>query len=105
MLKKSLATVGLALVLTGSAAAQDAKTVIAAASKAMGGDTLTTIEYSATGFDFVLGQVQPEHSMAEVHEQDVQARDRLQGAGLAGGQSSRPIREPPAGRRTAAGAR
>jgi hypothetical protein len=50
------ATAAVALVLTGSAAAQDAKAVIAAASKAMGGDTLNTIEYSATGFDFVLGQ-------------------------------------------------
>ena len=40
----------------GSAAAQDAKTVIADASKAMGVDALNTVEYSATGFDFALGQ-------------------------------------------------
>jgi glyoxylase-like metal-dependent hydrolase (beta-lactamase superfamily II) len=37
-------------------AAQDAKTVIANASKAMGVDTLRTVEFSATGLDFALGQ-------------------------------------------------
>jgi glyoxylase-like metal-dependent hydrolase (beta-lactamase superfamily II) len=44
--------------LFGSAAvrAQDAKAVIADASKALGVDTLNTVQYSATGFDFVLGQ-------------------------------------------------
>ena len=40
----------------GVSAAQDAKTVLADASKAMGADTLNTVEYSATGFDFALGQ-------------------------------------------------
>jgi glyoxylase-like metal-dependent hydrolase (beta-lactamase superfamily II) len=38
------------------AAAQDAKTVIAAASKAMGADTLNTIEFSGSGADFAIGQ-------------------------------------------------
>ena len=38
------------------AAAQDAKTVIAAASKAMGADTLNTIEFSGSGADFAVGQ-------------------------------------------------
>src|SRR6267142_6930181 len=38
------------------AAAQDAGTTIAAASKAMGADTLNTVEFSATGADFALGQ-------------------------------------------------
>jgi glyoxylase-like metal-dependent hydrolase (beta-lactamase superfamily II) len=42
--------------LASPAAAQDARTVISTASKAIGADTLKTIEYSATGFDFVLGQ-------------------------------------------------
>jgi glyoxylase-like metal-dependent hydrolase (beta-lactamase superfamily II) len=37
-------------------AAQDAKAVLSAASKAMGADTLKTIEYSGSGFDFALGQ-------------------------------------------------
>jgi len=36
--------------------AQDAVSVIAAASKAMGADSLTTIEYAGSGYDFVFGQ-------------------------------------------------
>src|SRR5262245_28241614 len=44
------------LLLAGPAAAQDAKTAIAAASKAMGVDTLKTVTYSGTGMDFALGQ-------------------------------------------------
>jgi glyoxylase-like metal-dependent hydrolase (beta-lactamase superfamily II) len=40
----------------GVSAAQDAKTVLGDASKALGADTLNTVEYSATGFDYVLGQ-------------------------------------------------
>src|SRR5215471_3680931 len=40
----------------GVSAAQDAKTVLADASKALGVDVLNTVEFSATGFDFVLGQ-------------------------------------------------
>jgi glyoxylase-like metal-dependent hydrolase (beta-lactamase superfamily II) len=56
MLKKSLAVVGLAVLLVWSVSAQDAKAVIDAASKAMGVDTLKTVQYSATGLDFTLGQ-------------------------------------------------
>ena len=56
MLKKSLAGFGLAAVLVWTASAQDAKAVIASASKAMGVDTLKTVQYSATGMDFALGQ-------------------------------------------------
>lgn len=44
----------LAVVLSAPASAQDAKSVIANASKAMG--DLRTVEFSATGYDFVLGQ-------------------------------------------------
>jgi glyoxylase-like metal-dependent hydrolase (beta-lactamase superfamily II) len=40
----------------GVSAAQDARTVLADASKALGVDTLNTVEFSATGYDFVLGQ-------------------------------------------------
>ena len=36
--------------------AQDAQAVIASASKAIGVDGLKTVQYSATGFDFALGQ-------------------------------------------------
>src|SRR5438309_942755 len=56
MLKKSLAVFGLAAVLVWTASAQDAKAVIDNASRAMGVDTLKTVQYSATGFDFALGQ-------------------------------------------------
>ena len=38
------------------ASAQDAKSVIGAASAAIGVDQLKTVQYSATGFDFALGQ-------------------------------------------------
>lgn len=44
------------LLVGGHARAQDARSVIAEASKAMGVDALNTVEYSASGFDFVLGQ-------------------------------------------------
>lgn len=57
MLKRSL---GLAVcfvgALTGTGAAQDAAGTIASASKALGVAALTTVQYSATGFDFALGQ-------------------------------------------------
>ncbi len=43
------------LLLTG-VRAQDAKSIITAASAAMGVSTLRTVEYSGSGFDFVLGQ-------------------------------------------------
>ena len=45
-----------AAVVVWAAAAQDAPTVVANASKAIGVDTLKTVQYSATGFDFALGQ-------------------------------------------------
>src|SRR6266576_5129553 len=56
MFKKSLAVFGLFVVLVWTPSAQDAKAVIANASKAMGVDTLKTVQYSATGLDFALGQ-------------------------------------------------
>jgi len=56
MLKKLSLVVALAIVLISATSAQDAKGVIAAASKSMGADTLRTIEYSGNGYDFVLGQ-------------------------------------------------
>jgi len=50
------AAVTMAALWVWSASAQDAKSVIASASKTLGVDTLKTVEYSATGFDFALGQ-------------------------------------------------
>ena len=56
MTKPILAGLTLAAVLAWTASAQDAKAVIANASKALGVETLKTVEYSATGHDFALGQ-------------------------------------------------
>jgi len=50
---------GSALLVAGfafSTFAQDASSAIAAASKAMGADSLTTIQYSGSGYDFAFGQ-------------------------------------------------
>ena len=56
MFRKCVAVLGLAAVLVWTASAQDAKAVIANASRAMGVDALKTVQYSATGLDFALGQ-------------------------------------------------
>ena len=60
MTKKCLgvAALALALAVSGSkpAAAQDAKTVIANAAKAMGSENLTSISYYGSGANFGLGQ-------------------------------------------------
>jgi glyoxylase-like metal-dependent hydrolase (beta-lactamase superfamily II) len=54
MLKRVVSLVILAALLTVPMSAQDARTTIDNAMKAMG--DLRTVEFSATGFDFVLGQ-------------------------------------------------
>jgi glyoxylase-like metal-dependent hydrolase (beta-lactamase superfamily II) len=56
MFKKCLAGLALAAALGWTTSAQDASAVIGNASKAMGVDTLKTVQYSATGLDFALGQ-------------------------------------------------
>jgi len=56
MLKKSLAAFAVGALAVWTASAQDARTVIGNASKAIGVDTLKTVQYSATGMDFALGQ-------------------------------------------------
>src|SRR6185295_15269712 len=56
MLKSCLSGLALAALLVWTASAQDAGTVIGNASKAIGVDTLKTVQYSATGLDFALGQ-------------------------------------------------
>jgi len=54
-----MAAVAIVMLVTWSALSQDAKTVIAKASKAMGYDQLRTIEYSGSGFEgTALGQAQ-----------------------------------------------
>jgi glyoxylase-like metal-dependent hydrolase (beta-lactamase superfamily II) len=56
MLKKIFATLALGTILAWTAAAQDPKAVIADASQAIGVDALKTVQFSATGHDFALGQ-------------------------------------------------
>jgi glyoxylase-like metal-dependent hydrolase (beta-lactamase superfamily II) len=56
MIRKCLAGFAMAAVLVWTSSAQDAQGVIGNASKAMGADTLKTVQYSATGLDFALGQ-------------------------------------------------
>ena len=56
MLKKLMAAAAFVALFSLGTAAQDARTVIGNASKAMGADNLKTIEYSGTGSDFALGQ-------------------------------------------------
>src|SRR5687768_86571 len=55
--KMLLVAIGVAVLVSPSLVAQDAKAVIAAASKAMGSDGLRSIEYSATsGNTYSVGQ-------------------------------------------------
>jgi glyoxylase-like metal-dependent hydrolase (beta-lactamase superfamily II) len=56
MLKRCLAVLAPVVALAWGLSAQDARGVIAEASKAIGVDSLKTVEYSATGMDFALGQ-------------------------------------------------
>ncbi len=56
MPKTYLAAAALVLIIASTPSAQDAKTVIGDASTAMGVAKLKTVQFSATGFDFVLGQ-------------------------------------------------
>src|SRR5438552_12916409 len=56
MLKKVLCAAVLLTLLSWTVFAQDANTIIANASKAMGADNLKTIQYSGSGFDFAIGQ-------------------------------------------------
>jgi len=56
MMKKCAGAVALATLLATTAAAQDAKTVISNASKAMGVDGLTSITFYGAGANFNLGQ-------------------------------------------------
>jgi glyoxylase-like metal-dependent hydrolase (beta-lactamase superfamily II) len=56
MRKRFMAIAALFTLLSAAALGQDAKTVIATSSKAMGADALNTVEYSASGSDFALGQ-------------------------------------------------
>src|SRR5256884_3554067 len=56
MIKKCMAAVAITILMSWAVMAQDARTVISNASKALGADNLKTIEYSGSGMDFTLGQ-------------------------------------------------
>lgn len=56
MLKKSLMAVVLVVLMSSGAAAQDAGAVIGNASRVIGADALTSVEFSGSGADFALGQ-------------------------------------------------
>ncbi len=56
MLKKTVIAVILVTAMSWGVTAQDAGTVISTASRTIGADMLKTIEFSASGSDFVLGQ-------------------------------------------------
>jgi glyoxylase-like metal-dependent hydrolase (beta-lactamase superfamily II) len=56
MFMRCLSVLALVALALGTPSAQDGKATIAAVSKAMGADTLKTVQYSATGFDYALGQ-------------------------------------------------
>ncbi len=56
MFKRVLSALLLPTLFAWIAGAQDANTVIANASKAMGADNLKSIQYSGSGFDFAIGQ-------------------------------------------------
>src|SRR6185295_11480070 len=56
MFKQFLACVAAATLLVITTSAQDAKTAISSASKAMGVDTLKTVQFSGSGNDFAFGQ-------------------------------------------------
>ena len=56
MFNKSLVGGLVAALLTQAAVAQDAQSVIAKASHAIGADAVKSLQYSATGFDYAFGQ-------------------------------------------------
>ena len=57
MTKKWVIAIPVCAILAWAAGTQqDAKTVISSATKALGADNLKTVEFSGSGFDYVIGQ-------------------------------------------------
>ena len=56
MFRQNLLGAIAAALLTQASVAQDAQSAIAQASRAIGADTVKSVQYSATGFDFAFGQ-------------------------------------------------
>ena len=84
MVKRSVDVLVLVLLAVTTSAAQDAKTVIANASKAMGADNLTSITYYGSGANFNLGQYNNANGpWPRTNADDYVALDRLHAAGVA----------------------
>ena len=73
--------VGFVLLMLGAWAAfswattgEDARTVIANATKALGADDLRTLEFSGSGYDFARAGSQSELALAALQRQDLQPR-------------------------------
>lgn len=56
MFRKCAVAVVVALLVATTLFAQDARTVVANASKAMGADSLRSVQYTGSGYDFAFGQ-------------------------------------------------
>src|SRR5437879_13893019 len=56
MFKKLIGAVALAALFSWAVAAQDANTVSRNVSKAIGGDNLKTVEFTASGWEYAFGQ-------------------------------------------------
>ena len=56
MIRTCVAAVALAVLVTGPAFAQDAKTIVSNSSKAMGAENLNSITYYGSGANYNLGQ-------------------------------------------------
>ena len=83
MVKRSLFIAVLACACAANAAAQDAKATVGAVSKALGADALKTVQYSATGFDFALGQKpNPSAPWPKFIEKSYTRAHRLRSAGV-----------------------
>ena len=105
MLKRCLAGLALATALVWTASAEDARTVIANASKTMGVDTLKTVQLTdGLGLRPRSG-AESELAVAEVHREELHARHQLRSARLHGRPRAHAGREPAARRRAAAGRR
>src|SRR4051794_11518612 len=56
MSRKCAVATFMALLVTTTLFAQDAKTAVANASKAIGADSLRSVQYTGSGYDFAFGQ-------------------------------------------------
>ncbi len=110
MLKKWLTVLGLAAVSVWGVSAQDAKTVVANASKAIGVDALKSVQYSATGIRLrARPGAESNVAVAPVHREELHAvdrfRERRRRASIASGCRARIRRAAAASSRSSASSR